>query len=137
MLRNTDAVATLGVKDLDIAAKFYEETLGLNRVDEEPEEEDEETEAIAFESGDTTINVYRSSFAGTNKATAVTWAVDDVEDVVRTLKGKGVRFEHYDLPETRREGDVHIAGGIKIAWFKDPDGNILSVMNRDAHRSKA
>ena len=124
MLRDNDAVATLAVKDLDVAAKFYEETLGLHRGDEEDDE------AIAFESGDTIINVYRSNFAGTNKATALTWAVDDVEDVVRTLKSKGVRFEHYDLPGTTRKGDVHISGDIKVAWFKDPDGNILSVVNR-------
>ena len=84
----------------------------------------------AFASGDTTINVYRSSFAGTNKATALTWAVDDVEEVVRTLRGKGIEFEHYDLPDTRREGDVHVSGDIRVAWFKDPDGNILSVVNR-------
>jgi catechol 2,3-dioxygenase-like lactoylglutathione lyase family enzyme len=124
MLRDTDAIATLAVKDLDAAARFYEGTLGLSRADMEDEE------SIVFESGDTTINVYQSSFAGTNKATALTWTVDDVEDVVRTLKAKGVKFEHYDLPDTRREGDVHVSGGIKVAWFKDPDGNILSVVNR-------
>src|SRR5262245_22346514 len=124
MLRDTDAVATLAVKDLDAAARFYEDTLGLSRAGSE------DHEGIVLESGDTTINVYRSSFAGTNKATALTWAVDDVEDVVRTLKGKGVKFEHYDLPGMRREGDVHVAGDIKAAWFKDPDGNILSVVNR-------
>jgi catechol 2,3-dioxygenase-like lactoylglutathione lyase family enzyme len=126
LLRDTDAVATLAVKDLDAAARFYGQTLGLGRADDG----DGDGEAIAFESGDTTINVYRSGFAGTNKATALTWTVDDVDDVVRTLKGKGVRFEHYDLPDTRREGDVHVSGDIKIAWFKDPDGNILSVVNR-------
>ena len=124
MLRDTDAVATLAVKNLDVAGKFYEETLGLSRAGEEGDE------VLIFESGDTTINVYRSSFAGTNKATALTWAVDDVEHVVRTLKAKGVRFEHYDLPETTREGDVHVSGDIKVAWFKDPDGNILSLVNR-------
>jgi catechol 2,3-dioxygenase-like lactoylglutathione lyase family enzyme len=124
MLRDTDAIATLAVKDLDVAARFYEDTLGLDRG------RSEEEEAIAFESGDTVINVYRSSFAGTNKATALTWAVDDVDDVVRTLKTKGVKFEHYDLPDTRREGDVHVSGDIRVAWFKDPDGNILSVVNR-------
>jgi catechol 2,3-dioxygenase-like lactoylglutathione lyase family enzyme len=124
LLRDTDAVATLAVKDLGAAARFYEETLGLTRTDTEGDE------VIVYESGDTAINVYRSSFAGTNKATALTWTVDDVEDVVRTLRGKGVKFEHYDLPETRREGDVHVAGSVKVAWFKDPDGNILSVVNR-------
>jgi catechol 2,3-dioxygenase-like lactoylglutathione lyase family enzyme len=124
MLRNTDAVATLAVKDLGVAAKFYEGTLGLSRAGTE------DNEAIVFESGDTIINVYRSSFAGTNKATVLTWTVDDVDDVVRTLNAKGVKFEHYDLPETRREGDVHVSGDVKVAWFKDPDGNILSVVNR-------
>jgi len=124
MLRDTDAVATLAVRDLNAAAKFYGETLGLSRASTE------DNEAIVFESGDTTINVYRSTFAGTNKATALTWAVDDVEEIVRTLKAKGVTFEHYDLPQTKREGDVHVAGDHKIAWFKDPNGNILSVMNR-------
>jgi hypothetical protein len=74
--------------------------------------------------------VYRSRFAGTNKATALTWTVDDVEDVVRTLKGKGVKFEHYDMPGMKHDGDVHVAGELKVAWFKDPDGNILSVVNR-------
>lgn len=121
MLRNTNAVATLAVKNLSEAAKFYEETLGLSRAGAEDDE------VIVFESGDTMINVYRSSYAGTNKATALTWTVDDVEDVVRTLKAKGVRFEHYDLPDTKRKGDVHVSGDMKVAWFKDPDGNILSV----------
>jgi catechol 2,3-dioxygenase-like lactoylglutathione lyase family enzyme len=124
MLRDTDARATLAVKDLGAAARFYEETLGLNRAGGEGDE------VIVFESGDSEINVYRSGFAGTNRATALTWTVDDVEDVVRTLKARGVKFEHYDLPDTKREGDVHVSGEIKVAWFKDPDGNILSVVNR-------
>ena len=124
MLRDADAVAMVAVKDLGKAAKFYEETLGLNRTGAEGQE------VVVFESGDTKLNVYRSSFAGTNKATAVTWAVDDVEDVVRTLKSKGVAFEHYDMPNTRRDGDVHVSGDMKVAWFKDPDGNILSVASR-------
>ena len=123
MLRDADATAMLAVKDLGAATKFYRDTLGLRSVGTEGG-------AMTFESGDTTINVYRSSFAGTNKATALTWTVDDVEDVVRTLKTKGVRFEHYDLPDTRRDGDVHVSGNMKLAWFKDPDGNILGVANR-------
>jgi predicted enzyme related to lactoylglutathione lyase len=124
MLRDADAVAMVAVKDLGKAAKFYEETLGLNRAGAEGQE------VVVFESGDTKLNVYRSSFAGTNKATAVTWTVDDIDDVVRTLKAKGVTFEHYDMPNMKHEGDVHVAGYMKVAWFKDPDGNILSVANR-------
>ena len=124
MLQHANAVATLAVKDLRVAVKFYEDTLGLTRADAE------DNEAIVLESGDSRINVYRSHFAGTNQATALTWTVDDVDDVVRTLKAKGVRFEHYDLPDMRRQGDVHVQGDMKVAWFKDPDGNILSLVNR-------
>jgi catechol 2,3-dioxygenase-like lactoylglutathione lyase family enzyme len=125
MLPDANAIATLAVKDLKKAERFYEDTLGLTKIDHEGDE------AVVLRSGNTTINVYRSTFAGTNQATALTWPVgDEIDDIVRTLKAKGVRFEHYDLPQTRREGDLHVAGDMKIAWFKDPDGNILSVVNR-------
>ncbi|UUZ74885.1 hypothetical protein LP414_22300 [Polaromonas sp. P1(28)-13] len=49
---------------------------------------------------------------------------------MQTLKAKGVTFEHYDLPGLVREGDVHVAGTFKGAWFKDPDGNILHILNQ-------
>jgi catechol 2,3-dioxygenase-like lactoylglutathione lyase family enzyme len=125
MLGNKDLVATIAVKNLDTARKFYEGTLGLKPVDTEGEE------LIVFKSGNSTLNVYRSQYAGTNRATAVTWLVgDDVEGVVRALKAKGVTFEHYDMPNMKREGDIHVAGDMKVAWFKDPDGNILNVVNR-------
>ncbi|MEX2123208.1 MAG: VOC family protein [Woeseia sp.] len=124
MLGNTNAVANLAVRNLDAARKFYEDTLGLTPIGAEGEE------LIVYKTGDTMINVYRSQYAGTNEATAVTWAVgDDVEEVVRTLRDKGVRFEHYDMPGMTVDGDVHIAGDMKVAWFKDPDGNILNVVN--------
>jgi len=124
MLSDTDAVANLAVRDLDAAGKFYRETLGLTQIGAEG------NEVIVLRSGNTTINVYRSQYAGTNKATAVTWRVgEDVEGVVRALKNKGVAFEHYDMPGMRREGDIHLAGDMKVAWFKDPDGNILSLVN--------
>ena len=84
-----------------------------------------------LESGNTTLNVYTSRYAGTNKATAVTWTVGDkIEETVRALKAKGVTFEHYDMPGMKVEGDIHIGGDMKVAWFKDPDGNILNVVSR-------
>ena len=125
MLADKAATANLAVKDLKKARKFYEGTLGLKPIDTEGEE------VIVFRSGNSTVNVYRSKFAGTNQATAVTWAVgDELDDVVRNLKAKGVTFEHYDMPDTKLQGDVHIAGDMKVAWFKDPDGNILNLINR-------
>ncbi|HKA08756.1 MAG TPA: VOC family protein [Gemmataceae bacterium] len=125
MLGNYDAVANIAVKNLDVARKFYEGTLGLVRVDSEGEE------LIVFKSGSTRINVYRSQYAGTNKATAVTWTIGDrMEEVVQALKAKGVTFEHYDMPGLTRKGDIHIGGDMKVVWFKDPDGNILNLVNR-------
>jgi catechol 2,3-dioxygenase-like lactoylglutathione lyase family enzyme len=123
MLGNRNAVANIAVRNLETARKFYEGTLGLKPVGFEGEE------VIVFESGDSKINVYRSQYAGTNKATAVTWTVGDVENEVRALKGKGVKFEHYDMPDSRLEGDVHVFGKMHVAWFKDPDGNILNIIN--------
>jgi catechol 2,3-dioxygenase-like lactoylglutathione lyase family enzyme len=123
VLSETDAVANLAVRDLKLARHFYEQTLGFEPVDREGDE------LIVYRSGKTVFNVYRSDYAGTNRATALTWAVGDrIEAVVETLKSKGIAFEHYDLPGMRREGDLHLAGGLKVAWFKDPDGNILNVV---------
>jgi catechol 2,3-dioxygenase-like lactoylglutathione lyase family enzyme len=123
MLQDKDAVANLAVKNMDAARKFYEGTLGLRPIDSMGDD------MVAYRSGATSVNVYRSDFAGTNQATAVTWAVgDDIERVVRELKAKGVAFEHYDLPDMQRDGDLHIGDGMKVAWFKDPDGNILNIV---------
>jgi len=125
MLPDTNATATLAVKDLARARKFYEGTLGLKPVSSG------DAEVASYKSGNSIINVYRSKFAGTNQATALTWAVgDDVDNVVRDLKAKGVTFEHYDMPGMKQEGDLHVHGDMKVAWFKDPDGNILNVINR-------
>ena len=124
MLTNTDAIATIAVKTLDTARKFYEGTLGLKVVGSEGEE------VVMFKSGGTTVNVYRSQFAGTNKATALTWGVGGrLEEIVKSLKTKGVTFEHYDMPGGKLEGDIHVFGKMRTAWFKDPDGNILNVMS--------
>lgn len=121
MLRKSDATPMIAVKDLDRARKFYEETLGLKEVDDFGE-------GFMLKSGDTKFSVYRSEFAGTNKATALTFDVDDIDEEVRDLKGKGISFEQYDVPGLERRGDVFVAEGMKTAWFKDPDGNILSLM---------
>jgi predicted enzyme related to lactoylglutathione lyase len=123
MLADKDAIATVAVKDLKAAKKFYGDTLGL-KLTPVPE-----PEVLNYKSGNSTVLVYKSQFAGTNKATSITWIVDDVEGTVRDLKTKGVAFEHYDFPGMTRKGDVHIAGKSKAAWFKDPEGNILAVVS--------
>lgn len=125
MLGDKDVAANIAVRDLEVARRFYGDTLGLTQIGSEGEE------VIVFRSANTIINVYRSKYAGTNQATALTWVVgDDVESVVNALKAKGISFEHYDMPDITREGDVHIGGNMKVAWFKDPDGNILNIISR-------
>lgn len=125
MLQNSNATANLAVRDLARAKAFYEGTLGLKQVD------DMGGELIVYKSGDTLINVYHSQFAGTNKATALTFTVgDQIGDVVKSLKSKGVAFEHYEMPGLTLEGDVHVGDGMKVAWFKDPDGNILNLVDK-------
>lgn len=122
MLADKDALATLGVKDITVAKRFYEGKLGLKQSGEQG------PGGVSYRSGNATIFVYESQFAGTNQATAVTFIVgDEIEAIVQTLKKAGVSFEHYDLPDTRREGDLHLAGNLKLAWLQDPDGNILAL----------
>ena len=123
MLATKDGVATVAVRNLNAAKKFYEGTLGLKR------EDSPEPEPPVYQAGKFRLLVYESKYAGTNQATAVTWDVgSDMEKVVQGLKAKGVVFEQYDLPEMTRKGDIHHAGRMKAAWFKDPDGNIHALV---------
>jgi catechol 2,3-dioxygenase-like lactoylglutathione lyase family enzyme len=124
MLGSKDAAATLAVSDLERARDFYENTLGLAPMQDLGG-------AILYKSGNSVVLVYPSEYAGTNKATAASWAVgDDFDAIVEDLKTKGATFEHYDdLPETTRDGDVHTMGEFKGVWLKDPDGNILNLTN--------
>ena len=126
MLGDNDAIATIPVKDIEVAREFYQDKLGLMAGPSK------EQGVLTCKSGTSSVLVYESRYAGTNEATAATWAVDDVDGIVRDLKDKGVTFEHYDLPNTRRQGDVHVSGTMKAAWFKDPDGNTFAVSQRSA-----
>lgn len=123
MLGKADATPMIAVRDLDRARSFYEDKLGLKTKDEWG------GEGVTLKSGDTTISVYRSEFAGTNKATALTFDVKDIDKEVSELKEKGIFFEHYDLAGLEQRGDLYVGEkGFKTAWFKDPDGNILSLV---------
>jgi len=128
MLGDKDAAATLAVKDVDAARKFYENTLGLTQLEGGPDD----PTSVLYRSGSSAILVYESRYAGTNQATAASWAVgDEFDAIVQSLQGKGVTFERYDdLPGTTRDGDVHVMGDLKAVWFKDPDGNILNLVNQ-------
>ena len=124
MLDRVSPTPTIGVKDLKVAKEFYQNKLGLNLVGDE-----DDGDCVQFyRSGNGTIEIYKSNFAGTNKTTAMTWAMgDDFETEVESLRKKGVEFEHYNMPDTTLDGDIHVMKDMKAAWFKDPDGNILCL----------
>lgn len=125
MLADRAAMATIAVKNIGAAKKFYGELLGLKKSGEMGDD------VATYKSGSSTILVYKSEFAGTNKATSATWDVgDEFDAIVKTLMAEAVPFEHYDMPGMTRQGDVHVSGDFKGAWFKDPDGNILHINNQ-------
>jgi catechol 2,3-dioxygenase-like lactoylglutathione lyase family enzyme len=122
MLNQVNPIPTIAVRDLNSAKQFYEKTLGLI-----PAEKGDEFVQL-YKCGNGKIEVYKSDFAGTNKATALTFTVgDEIEKEVDALRKKGVDFERYEMPGTKLEGDIHVMKDMKAAWFKDPDGNILCM----------
>ena len=130
MLGKADATPMIAVKDLDRAQKFYEDKLGLETKDEWG------GEGLTMKSGDTLINVYKSEFAGTNKATALTFEVDDAEKEVRDLKEKGIFFEHYDMPGLTQQGDLHVAERLQDRLVQGPRRQHPEPSSRAARERK-
>lgn len=120
MIGSSMVFATVAVSDIEKAKEFYGQKLGLKQTDENPG-------GVTYESGGGKLFVYQSGTAGSGQATCAAWDVTNIEEEVDALKAKGIEFEQYDFPGGTREGDVHIMGTMKAAWFKDPDGNILSL----------
>jgi len=122
MLQNAPVSTQLPAADFDRAKRFYQETLGF-------------TVAMEFDGGarfdagnGTFFWVYPSEFAGTNKATAMAFDVDDVDKTVEDLTSKGITFEQFDLPYGKTdERGIADLGGWKGAFFKDSEGNIIGV----------
>ena len=127
MLAHNDIVATIAVSDMAKARNFYENQLGLKL-------EDTMGDGITtYKAGDSRVFVYKSDRAGDSKATVATWAVEDhIEDMVSELQQNGISFVHFDMRGVSRKGDIHVTEtGMKAAWFKDPDGNILCLVQTD------
>lgn len=126
MLKAHNSSAIVAVADLDRAREFYGQTLGLQQTgggDDQP---------LTFSTGDTTLVVYPSEVAGTNKANAVVWGVGpELGAIVADLRKKGVSFERYDMDGADFADGVHWFGDFGAAWFKDPDGNILHLNSGD------
>lgn len=117
--------ATIPAKDLEGTRKFYEGVLGLEVVTESPA-------GVTYRSGDSVLNLYPTEFAGTAKHTLGGFVVKDLDASMADLRAKGVKFEEYDMPGLKTVNGVAELGGEKGAWFKDPEGNILSILELSA-----
>jgi catechol 2,3-dioxygenase-like lactoylglutathione lyase family enzyme len=116
------AEAVIPVSDIGRARDFYGGTLGFEVLMDDPEF------GLYFGAGGgTRFFVYESVGAGQSRATLAGFVVEDLDAAMEGLRGKGVTFEEYDIPGLKTENGVAELAGMRNAWFKDPDGNILAV----------
>jgi len=120
MLTNAPFYATIPTKDLQRARDFYEHVLGVT-----PERELERE--TVYRAGASLFDVYLTEAAGSARHTLGSFIVENIEAEVAELRNRGVSFEEYDLPGLKTVNGVVQLGPDKVAWFKDPDGNILSL----------
>ena len=122
MLSDHPAVPTIAVSDLARAREFYEKVLGL-------EPEGEPPEGVMYRVASGRLFVYPSAYAGTNKATAVSFQIPDssLDAEVDALRANGVSYQTFDAEGITWDGDVATFGGMRAVWFADPDGNIINL----------
>jgi catechol 2,3-dioxygenase-like lactoylglutathione lyase family enzyme len=121
MLGSTNIVAFVPTRDADKARAFYERVLGLRFVNDDGF-------ALVMDANGIMIRVARVGKEFTPaQFTILGWQVSEIENMVRALQNKGVHFEIYGFFKQDELGIWTAPTGDKVAWFKDPDGNILSV----------
>jgi len=122
MFTNTQATAMLPARDAARAKSWYADKLGLKPV------EDFAENGAAYDIGGTRVFLYPTQFAGTAQHTVLTFNTDDLAADMNSLRARGVSFLDYDLPDLKTEGGVAEFGGMKTAWCKDSEGNILGFV---------
>jgi catechol 2,3-dioxygenase-like lactoylglutathione lyase family enzyme len=120
MLNSRQVVAFVPTKHVKEARAFYEESLGLCFVSED-------RFALVLDANGTTLRVSIVPDFKPHPFTILGWQVPDIQDAVSDLNAKGVTFEHFGFAEQDVQGIWSAPGGAKVAWFKDPDGNVLSL----------
>ncbi|MFJ4675207.1 MULTISPECIES: VOC family protein [unclassified Kitasatospora] len=120
MLADAPLLAVIPVTDLERAKRYYRDTLGLTL-------SREGTGEVAFRSGSTEFGMYETPYGGRAGHTLASWKVADLDTEMAELRGRGVVFEEYDQPGLKTLDGVAEADGMRAAWFKDPDGNVLCV----------
>ncbi len=124
MLESQTAFSSFSVNDLEKAKEFYGRTLGLKVSTSEM--------GLEIHPGDTDVFIYSKPNHKPASFTVLNFVVDDIERAVDKLKNDGVQFEKYEGEIKTDEKGIHHNGGPAIAWFKDPAGNILSVLEKES-----
>ena len=125
MFANDPIYASLPAADLERAKRFYTEKLGLTPESELPG-------GLFYRCGnDTQFAVFPSQGEASGTHTQAMWLVEDVESAVAALKARGVVFEEYDVPSLSTVNSIATLGPGKGAWFKDSEGNLLSLAQFD------
>jgi catechol 2,3-dioxygenase-like lactoylglutathione lyase family enzyme len=119
--------ASIAVSDIKTAVAFYDGKLGLQVLRSGPSARIADGSRVYGSGGGPALNVYESVTAGKTQATLATWYVDDIDQIVDELASSGVEFVRYDQLEHDARGITARAGGGRIAWFQDPDGNTFAL----------
>ncbi|MFJ5926389.1 VOC family protein [Kitasatospora sp. NPDC092948] len=122
MLGDAPLCAVIPVTDLGRAKGYYGGTLGLELVAEGVD--------VTFRSGGCEFSLYETPYGGRAGHTLASWKVADLDTEMIELRGRGVVFEEYDQPGLKTLNGVAEVDGMRAAWFKDPDGNVLCVNER-------
>jgi catechol 2,3-dioxygenase-like lactoylglutathione lyase family enzyme len=120
MLNSRQIIAFVPTKHVNEARAFYKEVLGLRFVSED-------SFALVFDSNGTMLRVSIVPDFKPHPFTILGWQVPNIKEAVSDLHAKGVTFEHFGFAEQDVQGIWSAPGGAKVAWFKDPDGNVLSL----------
>ena len=121
MFKESETFSSFSVNDLKKAKEFYGGTLGLDV--------NETKEGLELNLEGNTVFIYPKPNHTPASFTVLNFAVEDINEAVSEIEGLGLRLEHYDLPDLKTDARGIMKGpGPKIAWFKDPAGNILSVL---------
>ena len=127
MLNTAKMMGFLLTKDYDKARAFYEGKLGLQFVSHDQF-------ALALRAGENMVRIVKMPNFTPLQGTVLGWEVPDIEAAVAWLQKRGVEFEKYPFVEDKERGIWTAPGGDKVAWYKDPDGNVLSVAQHVARK---
>jgi catechol 2,3-dioxygenase-like lactoylglutathione lyase family enzyme len=123
MLKSSNLIAFAATTDSKRARTFYERLIGLEFVSEDEF-------AVVFEANGTELRIQKVRSLEPQPHTLLGWSVTSISEVVMALRSRGVNFERYVFLEQDQMGVWAAPSGAKIAWFKDPDGNLLSLTER-------